>query len=113
MEMEYLEGEDIHYVVIFVTAVDAEQGMAIARALVEEQVVACVNMVDRVRSVFRWKGKVEEEAESLLIIKTRSERIAEVISRVRSLHSYDVPEIIALPIIDGNPSYLQWIDEVT
>jgi periplasmic divalent cation tolerance protein len=112
-EMDFFEGDELKYVVVFVTAANAEQGMEIARALVAEEVVACVNVVERVRSVFRWKGKVEEENEALLVIKTRTERVPEVLARVKALHSYDVPEIIALPIIDGNPSYLQWIDEVT
>ena len=112
-EMDFFEGDELKYVVVFVTAVSVEQGMSIARALVEEEVVACVNVVKGVRSVFRWKGKVEEEDEVLLVLKTRTARLPEVIARVKELHSYDVPEIIALPIIDGNPSYLQWIDEVT
>jgi len=109
----YGDGEDIGYVVIFVTTPNHDDALRIARALVEEERVACVNVIDKITSIFRWKGKVEEETECLLIIKTRVERVPDVIDRVKSLHSYDVPEIIALPIVDGNPSYLSWIDEVT
>lgn len=112
-EMDYPDFELINYVVIMVTASGQEEGVKIARTLVEEKIVACVNLVDGVRSVFRWKGKVEEESECLLIIKTRGQQVPAVIQRVKALHSYDVPEVIVLPILDGNPSYLQWIDEVT
>lgn len=111
--MEYDEGEELRHVVILVMAGSREEGLTIARRLVEDEVAACVNVVEGALSVFRWKGKLEEAAECLLIIKTRTQRLQEVIQRVKALHSYDVPEIIALPIIDGNPSYLQWIDEVT
>jgi len=114
MESVYLnEVETIGYVAIFVTAPSHEQGVAIARTLVEEEIAACVNIIDGLTSIFTWKGKIEEESESLLIIKTRSERVPEMIQRVKSLHPYDVPEVIVLPILDGNPAYLEWIDEVT
>ena len=109
----YGEGEDVGYVIIMVTTPGPEPAKTIAMALVEEQIVACVSIIDKITSIFRWKGKVEEESECLLLIKTRTERVQDVISKVKSLHSYDVPEIIALPIVDGNPSYLKWIDEVT
>lgn len=113
MEMEYADGDEIRYAVIMVTAASMDQAKEIARALVEEEIVACVNILNGVLSIFRWKGKVEEGSECQLFIKTRLTRVPDVISRVKALHSYDVPEIIALPIIDGNPPYLQWIDEVT
>lgn len=111
IDMPY--GEEITYVVVFVTTSSEEEGSKIAGALVEEETAACVNMIKGVRSIFKWKGKIEEETEVLMIIKTRVERLPELIARVKALHSYDVPEIIALPIVDGNPSYLQWIEEVT
>jgi periplasmic divalent cation tolerance protein len=113
MEMDYAEGDEIHYAVIMVTAANLDQAKDIAHALVEEEIVACVNILQGMLSIFRWKGKIEEGAECLLIIKTRLQRLPDVIGRVKALHSYDVPEIIALPIIDGNPAYLQWIEEVT
>ncbi|MBT4512122.1 MAG: divalent-cation tolerance protein CutA [Chloroflexi bacterium] len=82
----------------------------LARPLVEEELVACVNVAD-VNSFFRWEGKLEEEKESLLIMKTKTDNIPAIIERIRELHSYDVPEIIALPIIQGNDGYLDWIDK--
>jgi len=87
-----------------------EEGERIARALVEEKLVACVN-VGEVNSYFRWEGEVQEEGEVLLIMKTRSGKVKEIIGRIQELHSYEVPEIIALPIIDGHEGYLDWVRE--
>jgi len=111
--MEISEGEMVRYVVVLVTASNEEEGLAISRALVEEELVACVNMVEKVRSIYKWRGKIEDDAETLLIIKTGADNLPEVITRVKELHSYDVPEVIALPIVEGNKAYLKWIDEVT
>ncbi|NQT72606.1 MAG: divalent-cation tolerance protein CutA [Chloroflexi bacterium] len=82
----------------------------LARTLVEEKLVACINVAD-VKSFFRWEGKLEEEEEALLIMKTKADKVKEVIDRVKVLHSYDVPEVIALPIIDGNNDYMDWVRE--
>ncbi len=82
----------------------------LARPLVEEKLVACVNVAD-VNSFFRWEGRLEEEKESLLIMKTKTDNIPAIIERIRELHSYDVPEVIALPIIQGNEGYLDWVDK--
>ncbi len=113
MDFEGMSIEEVRYLVVFITTEDQDEGAKIAKALVEEEVVACVNMIKEVSSVFKWKGKVEEEAECLLVVKTRTERFHELVRRVKELHSYDVPEVIALPIVEGNTPYLQWIDEVT
>lgn len=110
--IEFTEDE-VRYAVVLVTAPSAESAQEIARALVGEGLAACVNLVEGVFSVFKWKGKLEEDKEVLLIVKTRTENLPDLISRVKELHSYDVPEVIALPVIEGNPAYLQWIDEVT
>ena len=83
---------------------------SLARALVEEKLVACVNAT-QVTSFFKWEGQFERDDETLLIIKTRSDLIKKVIARINELHSYEVPEIIALPIADGNEAYLDWIRE--
>ncbi len=80
----------------------------IARALVEEKLVACVNVAE-VSSLFRWEGKMEREKEMLLVMKTTQEKRDEVVLRINELHSYDVPEVIALPIIGGSESYLNWV----
>lgn len=82
-----------------------------AHALVQEQLAACVNRLTGVQSVYRWLGRVEESEEDLLIIKTRADLFDRLKSRIRELHSYSVPEIIALPIVDGNEDYLNWLAE--
>ena len=101
------------YVVVFITASSYEEARKIGDALVSQKKAACVNIVPRVNSLFRWKGKIEEAEESLLVVKTRTKLFPEVVSTVKEIHSYDVPEIIALPIVEGNPDYLQWINEET
>ena len=98
---------------VFVTVPDAAVAQTIARALVEERLVACVNDTGPVTSVYRWKGQVETETERLLMMKTRRARFAELERRVRALHPYEVPEVIALPIAAGSDAYLRWIGEQT
>jgi periplasmic divalent cation tolerance protein len=97
------------FIVVFVTAGSSAEGERLARALVEERLAACVNRIAGVQSVYRWEDKVEQSAEELLVIKTRAERFAALEKRVRELHSYSVPEIIALPVVDGSESYLHWL----
>jgi len=101
------------YIVVFITAETEGQGREIADALVAEKLAACVNIVPRVQSKFRWQGKIDSANESLLIVKTREVLLDKVITSVKSNHSYTVPEIIALPIVGGNKDYLDWIDETT
>jgi periplasmic divalent cation tolerance protein len=98
-------------VVIFVTCADKKQARRIAQGLIKARLAACVNIVDKIESLFWWQGKVDCAKEVLLVIKSRRQKVAAIISKVKSLHSYDCPEIIALPIVVGNPSYLRWIDE--
>lgn len=83
------------------------------RALVEEGLAACVNILSPVRSIYRWEGKLCDEREWLLVIKTRAERFGEIEKRIRSLHAYSVPEIISLPIVEGSPPYLAWVKDMT
>ena len=99
--------------IVFVTCGSEEEALNISRALVEEQLAACVNLISPVRSIYRWEGKIWDEKEWLLIIKTQRKRFDEVEKKVKSLHSYSVPEIIALPIIAGSSSYLDWLAEMT
>ncbi len=99
--------------ILFVTAGKAEEASKIARTLVAEKLVACVNLVSQIQSIYWWKGEVREDAELLLIMKTRSELVEAVQKRVKELHSYEVPEIIAMPIAQGLPAYLSWIVEST
>ena len=100
------------YIVVYVTAPENE-APELARTLVNERLVACVNIVPGLRSFYWWKGKVEDEPEVLCIMKTRSNLFESLRDRVRELHSYEVEEIIALPILAGNPPYLDWIKENT
>lgn len=93
------------------TVARAEDAERIALALVERGLAACVNVVSGVTSVYRWKGKVERDEERLLLIKTRGERFEALREALVSLHPYEVPEAIALPIADGHPPYLAWLDE--
>lgn len=98
--------------VVLVTCGSEKEALRLARALVKEHLAACVNIHRApVRSIYRWKGKVEEAQERLLLVKTTRARFRALRDAVASLHSYDVPEIIALPIERGSPRYLAWIGE--
>jgi periplasmic divalent cation tolerance protein len=97
--------------VAFITAPDLETANRVARALVEERLVACVNLVPGVRSIYRWEGAVEEDAEVLLVVKTRADRTGDLVDRVVELHPYDLPEVVMLPAVGGNSGYLDWVRE--
>jgi len=99
--------------VVFITTPSIKEARLIARTLVKEKLAACVNIVRVVESVFFWEGKIEQAKESLLIVKTRKARLSQLIKRVKSLHSYQVPEIISLPISAGNGDYLKWLADCT
>lgn len=92
--------------VVLSTAPDAEVAAMLARTLVERRLAACVNVVPAVRSFYRWKGRVHDAAEVLLVAKTDKERLAGLIDALVAAHSYDCPEIVALPIVEGLPAYL-------
>lgn len=98
------------YIVIYVTAGNKKEARKIAEGLVKKKLAACVNIVDKVESLFFWEGKAQKAKELLLIIKSKKEKIPEIIKLVRSLHSYKVPEILALPVIAGFKPYLRWIN---
>lgn len=99
-------------IVVLVTCGSANEARRIARALVEARLAACGNIVEApVRSIYRWKGKVESAREYLLIVKSSRKRFAALEKAVKGLHSYDVPEIIALPIAVGSAGYLKWIEQ--
>jgi periplasmic divalent cation tolerance protein len=99
--------------VAFVTAPDPETAAGIARALVEERLAACVNLVPGVRSIYRYEGRVHDEGETLLIVKTRAERGAELEARVRALHPYALPEVLRIAAEGGSAPYLAWVLEET
>ena len=100
-------------VVILITASSIDEARKIGNTLMEERLIACVNIIPQVESIFYWQEKVCNEKEALMIIKTRKSLIADIIKKVKSIHSYSVPEIIALPIISGSEDYLKWVGDVT
>ncbi len=103
--------EEFTYIVLFITASNGEEAHKIAEVLLNQRKVACVNIVPRVSSLFWWQGKLDSAQESLLIVKTKASLLPEIINLVKGVHSYEVPEIIALPIVGGNQDYLEWIDK--
>jgi periplasmic divalent cation tolerance protein len=100
-------------ILVLITAASQEEADKIARSLVAERLAACVNILPEVRSLFSWENKLSEEKEALLVVKSRRPLFRQMVRRVKALHSYTVPEIIAIPIVEGSVSYLQWIQEVT
>ena len=102
---------DSSHIVILVTTSTSEEAHKIADRLLNERKAACVSIVPGVSSFFRWQNERDAAREHLLIIKTKAELLNEIIDLVKQLHSYEVPEIIALPIVGGNPDYLEWIDK--
>ena len=105
------EGEDA--LVVLITVASREEAERIARRLVEDRLAACVNIVPQVRSFFIWQGKFSQEDECLLVAKSRRPRFRDLTTAVKQLHSYSVPEIIALPILVGSADYLRWMAEST
>jgi periplasmic divalent cation tolerance protein len=95
--------------VVLVTAPSADQAAALARALVEERLAACGNVIPGLRSIYRWEGQVQDEPEALLVLKTTRSRFEALRERVLALHPYEVPEVIALPVEVGSAPYLAWI----
>ena len=95
--------------VVLLTAPDAATAERLARALVEERLAACVNLVPGVRSVYRWQGQVEDASEFLLVAKTRADRSAALALRVRELHPYELPEVLELAVPGGSAEYLDWV----
>ena len=97
--------------VVFITASNIKEARKISKTIVEDKLAACVNSVSGIESRYWWKGKVEQAAESLLIVKTRKSFLPRLIRKVKEIHSYSVPEVIALPIVGGSPDYLRWIQK--
>ncbi len=100
-------------IVVLVTVSKEDEAVSIARALVEAKLAACANIISNVRSIYAWQGKIEDDSELLMVIKTRRSIFSDLAAKVTELHSYDVPEIIALPIVDGSPEYLKWLNAST
>ena len=99
------------YIVICITCADKKEAYNIANTLLKEKLVACGNIVTGISSIYWWKNRIERSKEVLLTAKTIKTRFSKIVKRVKELHSYDVPEIIALPVICGSKDYLNWIDD--
>jgi periplasmic divalent cation tolerance protein len=100
------------YIIVFITAGDGEEAGRIGRRLLEERLAACVNTIGGVESQFWWQGKLDKAREVALVVKTKAGLLPEIIESVKKAHSYELPEIIALPIVGGSREYLDWIDSV-
>ncbi len=98
------------HIVAYITAASETQARRIARRLLQNEMVACANIVP-VNSMFLWKGDIQEEEEVLIVLKTRVDKFDQIVDMVKSIHTYDTPEIIALPILLGSRDYLKWIDD--
>lgn len=100
-------------IVVFSNCGSAAEARKVARHLVERRLAACVNIVPGVRSIYHWQGKIEDEREWMLVIKSTRPLFEQLQSELRKVHSYQVPEVIALAVVDGSPDYLGWIDKET
>jgi len=98
-------------VVILITCANRKEARRITLGLVGNKLAACVNIIEKIESVFWWQGKIDQAKEVLLVIKSKKSKLSKIIKLVRALHSYQVPEIIVLPIIGGFKPYLEWLDE--
>ncbi len=102
-----------NHIVIYITTCSINEAKTIGRELVEEKLVACSNIISPIRSIYSWQGKICDDKEAMMILKTKKKLFKQIVKRVEKLHSYDVPEIIAMPIIEGSSKYLSWINAET
>jgi periplasmic divalent cation tolerance protein len=100
-------------IVVFITASKEDEAVTIARALVEERLAGCVNIIRDIRSIYRWQGNIEDDREVLMIAKTKKKLFKTFEKKVKELHSYTVPEIIAIPLVTGSKDYLKWLNDAT
>lgn len=104
------EAKKAELIVVFITAADEEEASLISRVLLKQRKAACINIVPGISSLFWWRGRIDSAQESLLVVKTKASMLDEITQLVKEIHSNDVPEIIALPIVGGNQDYLEWVD---
>ena len=101
------------FLIIFCTTASEQEATTISKTVVEERLAACANIIPKIRSIYRWKEEIWDEGETLIIIKSREDLFEKIRSRIRELHSYDVPEITAIQLDKGDAAYLQWLEAVT
>ncbi len=101
------------YIVIYCTVPNKKEGRDIAKVLIKKKFAACVNIIDKLDSIFSWNGKMMEEREAMMIIKTKKDLFERVSHVIQEMHSYNVPEVIALPIVNADETYLKWIAHET
>ncbi len=100
------------YIIVLVTTANKAEAEKIAQTLLKEKLIACANIISPVTSFFRWKGTIDKAEECLVVMKSRMDLFAELVEHMKGLHSYEVPEILALPIVEGSEGYLAWMGEV-
>lgn len=105
--------QDMEFRWVYMTAKDQAEAETIGRELVQRRMAACVNVLPNMKSIYWWEGRIEESGEAVLIAKTRSTRVEALIATVRSLHSYSVPCVVTLPMLEGNPEYFAWLAKET
>lgn len=96
---------------VYITCASPEEARAIGAAVVEQRLAACANLIPGMESIYPWKGEMQHDRETVLILKSRADKVDALIAAVKELHSYEVPCIVTLPIQEGNPDYLRWLDE--
>ncbi len=102
-----------NYIVVYITASSVQEAKKIGRKLVEEKLAACANIISPINSIYRWQGKICDDKEALIILKTKKILFKKIENKVKALHSYEVPEVIAIPIIEGSDKYLSWLKNET
>lgn len=103
----------MEFIIIYCTVPNKKEGKIIAKSLIENNLAACINVIDKIESTFSWDGELCEETEAMMIIKTKKVLFEEIRTSIKELHSYNVPEIIALPIVEADETYLKWIAHET
>jgi periplasmic divalent cation tolerance protein len=98
---------------IYITAGNRDEARVIGKALVSERLAACVNIIDNINSMYWWQGEIQDDREVILIAKTKESLVPELIEKVKTIHSYDCPCVVSLPIVDGNKEFLEWVAEET
>ena len=101
------------HIQVFISCRDSAEAKKLVESLLDDQIIACAQMLPGMESFYRWQGQIVHDRECLLLLKTRQQHFAAIEQRVHALHSYDVPEIIAVPLVEGSTEYLKWIDEQT